>query len=211
MTTTKLRVKPRSKKKMSPTRAHVQESIPRLAPSQPTPEPSQEEGIPLDGRDAYGFRLGSDVSVVLEQLMTGGASKREVASRISKLFAGQQTRGGKPKPVSTIMNQVEGQMKARGFRVESNWRLVAPEDGIISPKPVRAKKPTSPKKRAKRRSSEAVALAKAMESLARAEMVAKNTEGLVTLDNADPEMYREPIKPKVHQRAVKPKPQRRIR
>lgn len=139
MTVTKKRlVKPKMKKKLSSrVGVRAQEAAPgakpvkAATPTQPVPK------TPTIARNQYGYRVDSDVAIVLDELMAGGADKHTVAARIAKRFEGQTTRSGRPKPVSTIMNQVESQMKQRGFTIESMWKLVPPADGEIGPKPKR--------------------------------------------------------------------------
>jgi hypothetical protein len=95
----------------------------------------------------YGFRPGSDVAIVLEELIRGGDNKHDVANRIARRLEDRRTKGGNPKPVSTVMNQVQSQMTARGFTVQSGWRLVPPVDGVLGPRPKRkvyAKKKMAP-------------------------------------------------------------------
>lgn len=135
MSVTKKRaVKSRSKRTLSTAHAatRTQEKLPIPAEDAPAKEGSSVN-------DPYGFRKGSDISVVLAELLKGGESKHHVATRISEVFEGRQTKGGNPKPVSTVMNQVENLMRARGFQVESSWKLVPPANGIIA-KPPRARK-----------------------------------------------------------------------
>lgn len=85
--------------------------------------------------DKYGFKMTSDAHIVIEFLMAGGASKHEIARKLEERFDGILTRTGFPKPITTIMNQVENTMLSRGYRVESHWRLVPPADGAIGPRP----------------------------------------------------------------------------
>jgi hypothetical protein len=84
--------------------------------------------------DAYGFTTDSDMSLVLGEMIKGGRDKHEVSVRIGKLLADRSTRTGKPKPVSTIMNQVERQMLARGFEIDGRWKFVPPPADKLAPK-----------------------------------------------------------------------------
>lgn len=98
-----------------------------------------------EGRNEYGLRPDSDVAIVLEEMVKGGADKHEVATRLTKRFENSTTKSGKPKPVSTVMNQVIHAFKERGFTVESTWKFLPPADGVLLP----AKKSTKTTSRAK--------------------------------------------------------------
>jgi hypothetical protein len=91
-------------------------------------------------RDEWGITAGTDQSIILEEMIKGGADKHAIIERCNERFAGQTTSGGKPKPVSTVVNQLIHAMTARGFTVESTWRFVPPADGKL--------KPAAPRKRA---------------------------------------------------------------
>lgn len=194
-------VKPRSKRlpvitssSKSPTRAHakneslpaspVQDLLSELNKASDEMEAKLEEKTSTSGdtahedakpaKDPYGYRMGSDVQVVVEELLKGGADKHDVAQRILNRFGEQTTRSGKPKPVSTIMNQVLEQMLARGFVIKSTWTLAPPEDGVIGPRVPKAARPPR------------------MPTAAAAAALAKITKGLKVLDvleDADPEVF----------------------
>lgn len=74
------------------------------------------------------FRDGSDAAIVWKALQAGGTSRKDVQTRLEEHFADQVTRGGKPKPVSTVMNQViRRALQTQKFRVVSAW-VIAPID-----------------------------------------------------------------------------------
>lgn len=89
-------------------------------------------------KDEFGITVGSDQSVILAEMVKGGADKHDVIERCVKMFEGQKTSGGKPKPVSTVVNQLLVAFKERGFTVESTWRFVPPAE----------LKPAAPRQRA---------------------------------------------------------------
>jgi hypothetical protein len=96
-------------------------------------------------RNQWGYRVDSDVAVVLEEMMAGGPDKHSIAMRLAERFKEHKTKTGASKPVSTVMNQVQKHMLARGFTIESTWRLVPPADGVLKDAPRRTRKPSTKK------------------------------------------------------------------
>jgi hypothetical protein len=84
-------------------------------------------------RNEYGITVGSDQDIILREMIAGGADKHEIIERCNVLFAGRTTSGGKPKPVSTVVNQLIHAMRAKGFKVESTWRIIPPAEGVQKP------------------------------------------------------------------------------
>lgn len=80
-------------------------------------------------RNEYGIAIGSDQEAVLNEMIVGGADKHEIVERCNRLFAGRLTSGGKPKAITTVVNQVIRRMTEKGFVVESYWRIVPPSVG----------------------------------------------------------------------------------
>lgn len=100
--------------------------------------PVSEKPAPVPReRDEYGITVGTDQSRVLAQMIQGGTTKHDVVLRCDKMFEGETTTGGKKKPTSTIVNQLLRAMLPRGFRIESTWRVVAPEPGSLAKPPVK--------------------------------------------------------------------------
>lgn len=100
------------------------------------------------------FKPGSDTAYIWEEIQKGGASRRDVMDRISQHYAKVTTRGGKPKPVSTVMNYLIRRAIASGkYEIVSSW-TVAPvveetpkKTKVATSKPA-AKKPAAPTKKA---------------------------------------------------------------
>lgn len=87
----------------------------------------------------------SDLALAMREMLKGGATRGEVMHRVKDVLAGQPTRTGREKPVSTIMNHALNRATAHGYRVEESWQLV-PIEGWVEPerevpaKPVKAVK-----------------------------------------------------------------------
>lgn len=104
-------------------------------------------------RNEFGIAADSDQARVLAKMIEGGVDKHEVIVRCDEMFAGEVTSGGKPKPSSTIMNQLIRSLSARGFTVVSEWKFIPPVGGLTpAPRKLRASAPktgdtkASPKK-----------------------------------------------------------------
>lgn len=92
-------------------------------------------------RDEHGITAGTDQSIILAEMVQGGESKHAIIERCNTLFDGKVTTGGKPKPISTIVNQLVHLMAARGYTIESTWKLVPPAPGtVIAPIARKARK-----------------------------------------------------------------------
>lgn len=131
-----------SKKKFKPRVKTLKDTHTRTSTRVEGETSKKKSSSPTPDRDEYGYRRGSDVSVVLDELLKGGTDKHDVARRISARFQGRTTRGGKQKPISTVMNQIQNEMVKRGFRVQSSWKLLPPANGVVLPRPARTRKAT---------------------------------------------------------------------
>lgn len=92
-----------------------------------SPETSKvEEKTTPKKSKGYGvnFREDSDLAIVWEEVQKGGSSRREVAENCRKRFEGRTTASGKPKPVSTLLNQVVSRALASGYVIKESWQIV---------------------------------------------------------------------------------------
>lgn len=81
-------------------------------------------------RNEWGIATSSDQARVLAQMIEGGVDKHSVIVRCDEMFNGEVTSGGKPKPSSTIMNQLIRGLTQRGFTVQASWKFIPPENGL---------------------------------------------------------------------------------
>jgi hypothetical protein len=110
----------------------------KAAKAAPAPEPRPSAAKTRAGQmpplDPTGT---SDLAIAMRELLVGGETRQEVMHRVTQLLQGSQTRGGKPKPVSTIINHALNRALAHGYKVEASWRLVQdpkykrPSDEIV--------------------------------------------------------------------------------
>lgn len=93
-------------------------------------------------RVAHGvnFLPGSDFATVFSAMLDGSDSRVAITRSLQDYFSGTQTRGGKPKPVTTIMNSVLTRALDSGYTIDSHWKLIPPADEAPAKKGVR--KPT---------------------------------------------------------------------
>lgn len=70
------------------------------------------------------FAEGTDMRTALEEIIKGGGSRGDVASRLTEMWKEHPTRTGREKPVSTIINHVVRRALANGYVIEQQWRLV---------------------------------------------------------------------------------------
>lgn len=69
------------------------------------------------------FKAGSDSAVVFEAMKAGADSRLTITKSLQEHFSGQKTRGGRDKPVTTVMNAVLERALKAGYEIESSWRL----------------------------------------------------------------------------------------
>lgn len=72
-----------------------------------------------------GFTVGSDSDIIAEELIAGGASREEIAKRISARIS-TTSRNGTAKPVSNLMSGVIRRLKENGYVVVSSWEMTNP-------------------------------------------------------------------------------------
>jgi hypothetical protein len=78
-------------------------------------------------KDEYGFEVGTDSSVIAEELIEGGASRQDINDRVGERI-GYETSNGTEKNVPALVSGILNRMLATGeFEVESDWRLVRVE------------------------------------------------------------------------------------
>jgi hypothetical protein len=76
--------------------------------------------------DEHGFLVGSDSSVMAAELVKGGESRLELNDRLATMFKGQKTRYGAEKNVASLVSGVITKLVARGYSIESSYRIVPP-------------------------------------------------------------------------------------
>ena len=92
----------------------------------------------------------SDLALAMREMLKGGVTRGEVMHRVKELLAGQPTRTGREKPVSTIMNHALNRATAHGYVVQESWQLV-PVAGYVEPvREAKAKLGPPPRKAAKK-------------------------------------------------------------
>ena len=81
--------------------------------------------------NAYGFAVGSDSAIAVEEMVAGGFDRRTVSHRIGELVSassGMTTRNGTDKNIGSLISTLLSRLSAAGWVIESSWRLVPPAD-----------------------------------------------------------------------------------
>lgn len=94
------------------------------------PAPSKGHGpvlsrlrkVPVDPN--HGFRPNTDRAKVAAAYVEGGVSRSEINNALREGLG--ETSNGSPKNVDLLGSQVLAELKARGYTVESSWRVVPP-------------------------------------------------------------------------------------
>lgn len=108
--------------------------------------------------DEHGFVIGSDSSIIAEELMKGGTERTSVNDAIRERIekeSGLETRTGTQKNIPALVAGLLTRLKEKGYEVEATWRLVPPATpkratSKAAPKKTAAKKAPAKKVAAKR-------------------------------------------------------------
>jgi len=74
-----------------------------------------------------GFKYNTDANKIAEELMKGGKDRPEIVFSLRQMLP-RKTSTGKPKQVGVMVSQVARRMIAKGYVVESWYRIVHPEE-----------------------------------------------------------------------------------
>ena len=74
----------------------------------------------------YGYKVGSDMAIIAEVMVAGGADRQDVSEKALKALPQQTTRSGTPKNISSLISAMLRRFQEEGYVVESHWRLVPP-------------------------------------------------------------------------------------
>lgn len=74
----------------------------------------------------HGFRIGSDSAVIVNILLNGGTDRQELNRKVAEAID-PVTRGGREKNIPSMISMLLSRLEARGYKVESTWRLVPPD------------------------------------------------------------------------------------
>lgn len=101
---------------------------------------AQVEVAPATGADRdelTGFIIGSDIHIVAQELMAGGADRQEIIDRVRGMLDAE-TRTGTPKPVANVVGAVLRKLQAQGFTLESHFIVTPPAP--VAPKKGRGRR-----------------------------------------------------------------------
>jgi len=86
---------------------------------------SKRGGANREMDEVTGFAVGTDSQFIAEALMEGGETRQDIIDWLKDNLDGE-TRNGTEKPVANLLAGVYNKLLARGFTVESSFRLVPP-------------------------------------------------------------------------------------
>lgn len=99
--------------------------------------------------NVHGFTPGGDSALIVDALIAGGASRKEVnenASAVIEKTSGLQTRSGGTKNIPSLTSAILARLQDRGYTIEESWRVVPPAEVQAKMK----KEATAAKRRATR-------------------------------------------------------------
>lgn len=124
----------------------------RAAAKKTTKAPAKERAYTRE-LNLHGFVPGSDTAHIVDALLEGGADRHDVTAkaidRIEKTN-GIETRGGNTKNVPSLISGLLTRLEAKGYTVESTWRLVPPADVAADMKKAAASEKRAATRRAKK-------------------------------------------------------------
>lgn len=100
-------------------------------------EPKEKEVVVVEKRvvtpppkmptmNEHGLMIGGDSALVVDAMIEGGSDRHDVASKALSKMGTTTTRSGRQKNISSMMSALIAKMEAKGYTVESTWRLVPP-------------------------------------------------------------------------------------
>lgn len=95
-------------------------------------KPAEDLQAPARQKDPFGFMEGTDSSIAAYELAEGGTDRLAIYERIRHKIqhdtvGGLTTRKGTEKNIPNLAATVVKQMRTRGWKVESTWRMYLPE------------------------------------------------------------------------------------
>ncbi len=74
----------------------------------------------------HGFRIGSDSAIIVDILLNGGLDRHDLNQKVADSIE-PLTKGGREKNIPSLISMLLTRLEARGYKVESTWRLVPPD------------------------------------------------------------------------------------
>lgn len=79
------------------------------------------------GMTQHGFRAGSDSAIIVDLLVAGGLDRQDINEKVAAAI-NPMTRSGRQKNIPSLISGLLARLEARGYHIESSWRLVPPAD-----------------------------------------------------------------------------------
>ena len=122
-------VKPRATKR--PTAKATKAKATEVKPKAKANASAAEKTTTPRELNVHGFTPGGDSALIVDALVAGGASRKEVnenaAAAIEKAN-GLTTRSGGEKNIPSLTSAILSRLRDRGYTIEESWRVVPPAD-----------------------------------------------------------------------------------
>lgn len=112
----------RAPAKKAPAKKAAAKPAKKSAARKPKTKSSDGRYLPRDMNE-HGFVKGSDSEKIVNILLEGGTDRLDINEKVLKAIGGK-TSGGKAPNVSSLVANLVSRLKAKGYTVESSWRLV---------------------------------------------------------------------------------------
>jgi phenylalanyl-tRNA synthetase alpha subunit len=76
--------------------------------------------------NVYGFKIGSDSALIVDELIKGGKGRADVTARIEKKLPVKTTRNGEAKNVPSLIAGLLSRLREQGYKVEQTWKITPP-------------------------------------------------------------------------------------
>lgn len=104
--------------------------VKKSKPVQVTPLPSKSKKT-RNGLDTHGFRKNSDSSKIVEIMVNGAIDRQEINILVANKIT-SQTRHGLRKNIPSLVSGLLTRLEAKGYTVESSWKLIAPDEETVT-------------------------------------------------------------------------------
>lgn len=100
---------------------------PQASEPEAKPKPRRQK-IPLT---EHGFRVGTDSAIIVDILVKGGLDRLDINERVAAAIK-PTTSSGRKKNIPSLISGVLARLEARGYYIESQWRVVPPTEAKAS-------------------------------------------------------------------------------
>lgn len=120
-------IKTVSKPRVAAKRSVAPKGAPKRTVATKARKPATKRVAPSEYReyDENGFAVGTASAIIAEIICEGGKSRNEINAKVAKKIGGE-TRNGTERNVPSMVTNIVGKLRERGYKEESTWRMVPP-------------------------------------------------------------------------------------